>query len=237
MTDLHQLLTLQDHDTRIDQLNHRRATMPERERLGALRTTGQRLATAVAELSGQRTTLAREQRRLEDQVAAIEEKRRSVDKAMYGGTVTNPRELQAMQEEMNSLARRQGQLEDQVIELMEQVEPIDARLAALTAEVDTNRSEVGTAEQQVAEAEADITSELARETAERDEARVGLPAELVEEYGHLRSRNGGVGVARLAGSQCGGCHLTLSAVEVARIKKLPPEAVTHCEECGRILVR
>lgn len=237
MTELHQLLTLQDHDTRIDQLNHRRATLAERERLAMLRSMTLRLEATQADISGQRAALLRDQRRLEDEVAAIEQKRRSVDAALYAGTVTNPRELQAMQDEISSLARRQGQLEDHVIELMEQVEPLDERLAALAAELETNRADVVAADEQVAEAEAGITSELARETVERDEARVGLPAELVEEYGHLRSRNGGVGVARLVGSQCGGCHLTLSAVEVARIKKLPPDAVAHCEECGRILVR
>ena len=44
-------------------------------------------------------------------------------------------------------------------------------------------------------------------------------------------------VAKLEGSSCRGCHLQLSAVEVERIRKLAPDAMAHCEECGRILVR
>ena len=41
----------------------------------------------------------------------------------------------------------------------------------------------------------------------------------------------------MVGGSCGGCHLSLSAVDVDRIKKLPPEAPAYCEECGRLLAR
>ena len=237
MIELHQLLAVQDHDTRIDQLNHRRATMPERARLAALRQAGERLVSSTSELSAERSALAQEQRRLEDEIAMVESKRSSVDATLYGGTVSNPKELQYLQEEIASLKRRQGQLEDQAIEIMERTEPVDVRLNELAKEAEVNTSDISAGEQTLAQAEREVESELASELAARDEARVGLPDALLEEYAQLRGRSGGVGVARLAGSQCGACHLTLSAVEVARIKKLPSGAVAHCEECGRILVR
>ena len=44
-------------------------------------------------------------------------------------------------------------------------------------------------------------------------------------------------MARLVGTNCGGCHLTLSAVELDRIRHQPGDAVVLCEECGRLLVR
>ena len=61
--------------------------------------------------------------------------------------------------------------------------------------------------------------------------------ELLAEYEALRPAVGGIAIARLVGGSCGGCHLGLSAVEVDRIKKLPPEEPAHCEECGRLLAR
>ena len=63
-----------------------------------------------------------------------------------------------------------------------------------------------------------------------------FPADLLAEYASLRGGAGGIGVSRLVGSQCGGCHLTLSAMEVARLRKLPDGEIAHCDECGRILV-
>jgi uncharacterized protein len=52
----------------------------------------------------------------------------------------------------------------------------------------------------------------------------------------LRHDLGGIAVARLVGTNCGGCHLTLSAVELDRIRHEPGDAVVICEECGRLLV-
>ena len=39
-----------------------------------------------------------------------------------------------------------------------------------------------------------------------------------------------------SGSHCDGCHLELSSVEVEQIRALPPGEVATCEQCGRILV-
>jgi uncharacterized protein len=59
---------------------------------------------------------------------------------------------------------------------------------------------------------------------------------LLATYERLRARLGGVGVARLVGTHCDGCHLTLSAVELDRVRHLPDGEVYTCEQCGRILV-
>ena len=64
-----------------------------------------------------------------------------------------------------------------------------------------------------------------------------IPQDLLDRYDKLRRQFDGVAIAPLVGSSCGGCHLTLSAMEVDRIKHQPPDALIYCEECGRILVR
>ena len=55
-------------------------------------------------------------------------------------------------------------------------------------------------------------------------------------YDQVRSRQGGVGAAALVGNTCQGCHVSISPVELAAIRKLPPEEVKRCENCRRILV-
>jgi len=65
----------------------------------------------------------------------------------------------------------------------------------------------------------------------------GVPGEVLANYETLRSVPGQIGIARLVGSTCHGCHLELAAVEIDRLKKLPDDELVHCEECGCILVR
>jgi uncharacterized protein len=73
--------------------------------------------------------------------------------------------------------------------------------------------------------------------AERADIAAAVDAELLERYEGLRHDLGGIAVARLVGTNCGGCHLTLSAVELDRIRHQPDDVVVLCEECGRLLVR
>ena len=59
----------------------------------------------------------------------------------------------------------------------------------------------------------------------------------IEEALRLREQHGGVGAAALRRGQCQGCHLSLTTVEMNRIRAAPPDEVLRCEECRRILVR
>ena len=231
------LLSLQDHDTTADQLQHRLAHLPSRDELGQVMGELARLETTTAEVEGRRHDLGRGQQRLEDEISALTDKAGQHDKTLYSGTIGNPRELQALQDEIAALKRRISQLEDQELELMEQIEPLDAELAtAAGRRVELDERGAGL-RAQIAEEEVAIEGELEQVRKERDQLAADVEADLLAEYADLRKRLGGIAIARLVGGSCGGCHLSMSAVDVDRIKKLPPDAPAYCEECGRLLAR
>lgn len=230
------LLVVQSHDTRLDQIHHHLATLPERAARDAAAASLADLDARVATQAAARDELARDQKRLDDEVESLETKRKGFDTRLYSGTVTNPRELQDLQDEIAALGRRISVLEDRELEIMEQREPVDAGLDALVAQRDEAVAALARAEDLLTVAEAELAAELEAETAVRATAAEAVPDDLLASYGRLRVGLGGVGVARLTGTQCGGCHLTLSAVEASRLHKLPEGEVAHCEECGRILV-
>jgi predicted nucleic acid-binding Zn-ribbon protein len=94
------LLEIQEHDTRLDQLAHRRASLPER---ALVAEAAKVLETADHQIAEQATVVAaadREQRRIEDQLTTAEAKATEIDKRLYGGTVSNARELQDLQTEL-----------------------------------------------------------------------------------------------------------------------------------------
>ncbi len=59
---------------------------------------------------------------------------------------------------------------------------------------------------------------------------------MVKEYERCRNQAQGVGVARLVGTTCQGCHLSIPATEVERIKKSAGDPLAYCDNCGAILV-
>jgi predicted nucleic acid-binding Zn-ribbon protein len=237
MTRWDDLLAVQEHDTSIDQLLHRRAHLPSRAELDAVMGELAGLETTATDVESTRHGFGRDQQRLEDEIARLNERANHHDKTLYSGTIGNPRELQSLQDEIASLKRRISQLEDQEIEVMEQLEPLDAQLAAFAASRAALDERGGALRAQIAEEEVAIDGELERVRRERDELAATVDPELLTEYDELRKRSGGIAIARLVGGSCGGCHLSLPAVDVDRIKKLSPDAPAHCEECGRLLAR
>jgi predicted nucleic acid-binding Zn-ribbon protein len=231
------LLAVQEHDTLTDQLTHRRRTLPARAALDQAMADLQQLEARAAEVEAGRHDLARSQQRLEDEIASLNERAVSHDKTLYGGTIGNPRELQALQDEIGSLKRRISHLEDQELELMEQMEPLEQELARLAAERAAIDDRAAALRAEIAEQEVAIDAELATVRSERDALAAEVEPDLMATYEDLRPRSGGIAIARLVNGSCGGCHLGLAAVEIDRIKKLPAEAVVHCEECGRLLAR
>jgi uncharacterized protein len=231
------LLAVQEHDTRTDQLNHRIETLPLRSDLAQLEDDVRAVDDLLADAQRRRDELGRSQQRLEDEIASLTERANQAEKQLYSGSVTNPRELQALQDDVASIRRRIGQLEDDELEIMELVEPVDAERGQLTGERERLDAEGARLRTALGEAESELAAELAVVQAERETAAADVPDELWPEYDKLRARFGGVGIARLVGSTCQGCHLALPAVEVDRIRKLPLDEAVHCEECGRLLVR
>lgn len=237
MSQFEDLLVVQEHDTAADQLRHRRSNLPELAELAETESAVAALAPRLAAVTAGRDEVARRQRRHEDELAALEAKIAAVEARMYSGAVTIPRELQAMQAEVESMKRRQSTLEDDVLEAMTEREPLDEEVASLSAARDAHDQSAGKLRVVIVEAQAAIDGEVAEQAAARARAAAIVPADLLALYEQLRSRLGGVGAARLAGPRCTGCHLTLPATEVDRIKREPPDALIRCDQCSRILVR
>lgn len=237
MTRWDDLLAVQEHDTAADQIAHRKTTLPARAELEQVMDRIVEVEKEVVGVEARRHDLVRAQQRLEDEITSLTDKAAAHDKTLYSGTIANPRELQALQDEIAALRRRIGQLEDQDIELMEQIEPLDADLARLTAEQQDLDGRGTTLRRSIAEDEVLLDDELAAVQAERDLIASAVEPDLLVEYDKLRPRAGGIAIARLVGGSCGGCHLSLSAMEVDRIKHLPPDEPAYCEECGRLLAR
>lgn len=234
--ELQALLELQSFDTSIDQHRHRRATLAERSALEDIERRIQQARAALDEAAAARDEVAARQEGLESEIATAERRSGEVSRRLYGGEVSASRELQAMSEEVDSLKARVSGMEDQLLEVLEEREPLDSLVSGRESELETLLSERAGAGAALAGVEAVVDSEIAELEAKRAQAVAEVPESLLAQYERLRSRLGGVAVARLVGNRCDGCHLSLPATEIDRIKHLKPGELVTCDQCGRILV-
>ena len=230
------LLEVQQRDIAIDRLRHRRETMPERPALDSARTELAAVDEQLVDATSRRDEAVREERRFDDEAGALEAKAAEVERRMYSGEVTSPRELQLLQADVDQLRRHRRGLEDRELDVMERREALDADVGRFEARAGELRDEATRLASIVSAAEADIDEELGGERAARDELAAILDAELLEDYERCRERARGVGAARLNGTTCQGCHLSIPSVEAERIRTSPPGTIAHCDNCGCILV-
>ncbi len=230
------LLELQDHDTAIDRLVHRRATLPERAALESANARLAEIAGRLAEVTTARDQVAREERRLDDETRSLEDKAKAVEATMYSGTVNSPKELQAMQQDIESLRRHRSDLEDNELEVIDRREALDADVAAIVAEQSTVEAEARSAIAVIANEEAKIDDELAVERAAREAVAQTIDPATVRLYESARVKARGIGAARLLGNQCQGCRLTIPSGEVEQARHGAPGTLTQCDNCGAILI-
>ena len=135
------LLDLQDADTAIDQLGHRRRNLPERAHLDALleaRRDRQRRRDA---LLAERDAAAGEIAGCESETAAIDAQRARL--AAQLRTVIAPREAEALQHEIATLEERRSDLDDRALAAMDTQGAAEASIDELDSTEADHRAEVG----------------------------------------------------------------------------------------------
>jgi len=149
----------------------------------------------------------------------------------------SPKELEQLQHELGSLGKRRAELEEVELEIMVRIEGADTRIRELDSECKNLESQVIDLKAKKEEELSFLESSVNSTTEARTELAPKIDGELLALYEKVRASGDGIGAAKLVGNQCMGCHLTMNAAELTRVKALAQDEVVRCEECRRILIR
>jgi uncharacterized protein len=231
------LLDLQAVDANLDLLSHRLEHLPAAialaelvERQGDLLAQRGRLQTEVDDLS-------RDQRKADADVEQVKSRRARNKERIDAGQIADPKQLQAMQHEIETLDRRISDLEDVELDVLEQLEAAQNTLAGVVAELAGLEGELAAATAARDVAVEEIAGHQAADFAEREALVAQIPEPLLALYDKLRAQLNGIGVGAIQQKRCGGCRLDIGAADLARMTGAPSDEVLRCEECNRILVR
>jgi predicted nucleic acid-binding Zn-ribbon protein len=231
------LLDLQELDSTLGRLAHRRRTLPELAEYEDLERKTRGFRDTIVAAETELSDLDREQTKAEHDVDSVRQRADRDQSRLDSGQVSSARDLENLQSEIASLQRRQSDLEEIVLEIMERRENAAESLAELRQAQARAQEDLA----QVAERRDAALRELDEEAGLASTARTAVakdvPDDLLALYERLRGQVGGVGAAALLRGQCQGCHLALNTVELNAIRAAAPDEVMRCEECRRILVR
>ncbi|MDX3088946.1 MULTISPECIES: C4-type zinc ribbon domain-containing protein [unclassified Streptomyces] len=231
------LLDVQGLDVRLQQLAHKRKSLPEHAEIEALTKDLAQLRDLLVAAQTEESDCAREQTKAEQDVDQVRTRAARDQQRLDSGAVTSPKDLENLQREITSLAKRQGDLEDVVLEVMERRESAQERVGELTGRVSSVQSKIDDATARRDVAFGEIDAEVDSVTKERGVVAGAVPADLLKLYEKLREQQGGIGAAKLYQRSCQGCRQELAITELNEIRSAAPDTVVRCENCRRILVR
>jgi predicted nucleic acid-binding Zn-ribbon protein len=233
MSALARLLDLQEVDTRLAQLRHRVAHLPESAEVDRLRSEITRVDAALRTLDAEGGELANLIAAAEARSTEIRSKSARLNAQLK--TVIAPREAEALQHEIATLATEASELDDSALVALEKADALASETLRTREERASLEGALAAAEGLVRDAAEVVRSEMARIEAQRAALINDVEASLLAAYEKRRSMHGGVAVARLSKATCGGCHIDLSTTEIEVLKK-SEESERECPNCARWLV-
>lgn len=163
----------------------------------------------------------------------IEEHKAAFETKMNSGRVTNWKELQDLQEEIEALGRQRSKLDERILTLMDQLESRRADETKTAARLKEAEAALAAKQTEYKSTARKLSVQIKELTAKRDELAKPVASGLMRRYEAIRTSKGGVGIAKLVGNDCGGCHTSLPVGVVSRVEDT--ESIEVCENCGRLL--
>lgn len=229
MAELETLVQLQAIDSELDQRAARleaiKAALGPTDEVRAARRT----------LEGTRARLAQgesRQRALEADVEDRSYKIKQLETKLFSGTIKVPKELTALQTEIQHMKETLGGVEEEALAAMGDVDDLRATAAAQSRELEGVEARWTASQADLRREQAESTAAVEALRAKRPPVVAAVSAPMVAKYDELRRIRRGLAVARVDRNTCLGCRTTLATMEVQSARQ---GKIAYCSSCGRIL--
>lgn len=155
------------------------------------------------------------------------------EQRLYSGMVSNPKELNALQQEIQHLRTQQGRQEDTYLEVMEATESLQEE-SRRKAETLQQAEEAWTRESAAMLARRDQLEVRKQELqARRTQMLTSIDAGFISRYEAMRRAKQGRAISKVEQNSCQWCRVILTPSELQRVRI--SSQLQTCTNCGRIL--
>ena len=230
MTTAKQLYSLQELDLMLDRI--RKVTEKAEIELNA--GIGMEALEAKLQEQTMRLEEIRSQQKSRQQDVEVQRERSTrLDDQLYGGSVTNPRDLESLEPEAANARQTLEKLDGELVELTLQAEESQSRCDSLEKELADTASTWRSRRTELENGIKRCNSERSQVTSQREEMAAILDPASVQQYENLRRTKGGLGVAKVERGLCQACRMSLPTQQQQRVRSA--HLTVLCSSCGRIL--
>ncbi len=224
------LYQLERIDTRKDQLIHRAEQVQiEIED----RTSIDLLENILKDLEAKREDLLDHIGDLDQDIQNKKIKVSQSEASLYGGKVQNPKELQALQAEIESLCKFVADKEANLSSMMSEFESIEKDLFQTQADLGKELSSKEKQKNMLMLENHNIFKDLEKVDSERLVAVSQIKAEHLITYEKIRKKKKNIAVSIVEDDTCSACGVSITPSEWQAARS--PDVVVFCPSCSRIL--
>ena len=230
MTTVRQMFALQELDIILDRVQHDQVKaeyeLSNGDVLGNLESELERDAEWLVE-----TELQQKATKLEAETQ--KDRSESLNSQLYGGEITNPRDLESLEREASNVRQLVERHETTLLEITERIEEAQNKKSERETKLGEARAawEIRQAELQAAIKE--LNKERAGFEGQRSKLTEVLDPTSLQHYETLRKSKGGLAVVKVQRGLCQGCRMSLPTHQQQRVRN--GRQTVLCSSCGRML--
>jgi predicted nucleic acid-binding Zn-ribbon protein len=173
-------------------------------------------------------------KKLEDMVGTNEGKIKSNEQKLFGGSITDSRELSNYQNEIESLKSSSSKMEDEILELMEEQEEIETAIDSFKKEIADLEELVKRTRNEIEEKKEVLRHNIEGLKHRREDVVSRIPEDGLKKYKDVKVKKGGISVSVIKDDFCSVCSMEIPHTDME--KMIDSDTLYKCPLCGRLSV-
>ena len=170
-----------------------------------------------------------------DQRATGVAKADDLEKELYSGRITSPREVDDRQRQIDAIRKAAAALEERIPALQADAKARRKEATPIKEEFDAARRDAQIEVKRQQGLAEKLSEWLAKNEPKRESYTEGIPKTLLDRYEKIRARHAGIGMAKVVLKPGPTCEACGNAVPERVMTSLLDDKVATCEACHRLL--
>ncbi len=231
MSEIAKLYDLQKIDSAFDQVRRRLLEIQkQREESEELISARQSVLKTETALSERRTR----QQDTEMQAQSLDERIKETDANLMSGDISNPKELQALQDNLEMLRKQKDTADEHAVNALLEAETLRQRLEQQQEELESAEGTWRSGQSSLNEEELALKRKYTLLKKHREAGRTLVDDDTLTKYEQVRKRKSGIAIALVVDDTCGVCNMQLPTAIMGTLMS-SGDRLNTCPSCGRIL--
>lgn len=208
--------------------------LPQTARLKILKEEIELEQSMLQELTVSAKKLDASIKSLENEIESIKYKQKEISTKLYGGEITNVKELESTNLQLEQLNDEISVIENNLINLMEEKEALNEKINQRKAALESPIEEFRALHGEYQTMKATLKNQLDAFPAHKDNLLSRVDNDLLAIYNDLQKKLIVPVITKIDKGICAGCHMRISFDLQNKIKDT--NDLLHCDNCGRIIL-